>query len=90
MISLLLWCDVLSDKFNQRYPVASVSGNHDDEWVELVILVNMDVDYFVMFEAETGTSEHTYIAIDDVSFIYVSVIFVSCSGIQKYLKTVIL
>lgn len=74
MISLDSQCIVLSDKANKRYLVASVSGNHDDEWVELTILVNMDVEYFVMFEAETGTSEHTYIAIDDVSFTYVSVI----------------
>lgn len=73
IISLGSQCVVLSDKVNKRYLVASVSGNYDDEWVELIILVNMDVEYFVMFEAETGTSEHTYIAIDDVSFTYVSV-----------------
>lgn len=53
-----------------------------------MVLVNMDVDYFVMFEAETGTSLHTYIAMDDVSFTHVSVTHGSCSATQKCLKTV--
>ncbi|MPC07725.1 MAM and LDL-receptor class A domain-containing protein 1 [Portunus trituberculatus] len=58
----------LSDRFNRRYPVASESGNHEEGWKEVVILVNMKDSFVVMFEAETGTSEHTYIALDDVSF----------------------
>ena len=64
---------ILTDRYNQRYSVATMSGNHDKQWMEVVILVNMDNKYFVMFEAETGTSKHTYIAIDDVSFTLVSV-----------------
>lgn len=66
-----------------------MSGNHNSQWVELVILVYMTNDYFVMFEAETGTSHHTYIAIDDVSFARVSVICDSCGG-TIFLKTVVL
>lgn len=30
--------------------------------------MSADKDFHVVFEAETGTSEDTYIAIDDVSF----------------------
>lgn len=78
MIPLCLWCDdVLSDKFNRRYLVASVSGNNGEEWEELVILVNMELDYFVLLEAETGTSKYTYIAVDDVSLTEVSEISTS-------------
>lgn len=88
MIPLWWWCDVIPDKFNRRYLVASISGNNNNEWEELVILVNMELDYFVMLEAETGTSEHTYIAIDDVSLTEVSDISASWRETKKYLETV--
>lgn len=48
--------------------------------MERIIVVNMELDYFVMFEAETGTSKHTYIALDDVSLTHVSASFTCCGG----------
>lgn len=56
----------------QRLPASSISGNHDPFWEEEIVPINMDREYYVFFEAETGTSKHTYIALDDVSFTPVS------------------
>lgn len=56
----------------QRYPAASISGNLDAEWQEEVVPIVLDRSFIVLFEAETGTSQHTYIALDDVSFTPVS------------------
>ncbi|KAG7165100.1 MAM and LDL-receptor class A domain-containing protein 2-like 1, partial [Homarus americanus] len=51
-----------------RITAASISGNHNSQWMEEIILINMGKYYSVIFEAETGNPIYTYIAIDDVSF----------------------
>lgn len=43
------------------------SGNQVKNWLEEIILVEADEDFHIVFEAETGTSQDTYIALDDVS-----------------------
>ncbi|XP_071520575.1 LOW QUALITY PROTEIN: MAM and LDL-receptor class A domain-containing protein 1-like [Panulirus ornatus] len=58
----------LQTKAAQRQLLISITGNHASSWLEKVVPINMDTSFFVLIEAETGSSTHTYIAIDDVSF----------------------
>lgn len=61
-------------KNGQRLTAAAISGNREDNWIEQIVPITMDREYYVYFEAETGTSKHTYIALDDVSFTPVSTV----------------
>nr|XP_053646985.1 MAM and LDL-receptor class A domain-containing protein 1-like [Cherax quadricarinatus] len=58
----------LEVRSGQRITAVSISGNYDALWRTKVVLINMDKSYTVFFEAETGMSKYTYIALDDVSF----------------------
>ncbi|KAK7072099.1 hypothetical protein SK128_009911, partial [Halocaridina rubra] len=53
---------------DQRTLVLSRTGNGPAYWQEEIIRVYSSTNYFVLFEAETGASSKTYIALDDVSF----------------------
>ncbi|XP_063596764.1 MAM and LDL-receptor class A domain-containing protein 1-like [Penaeus indicus] len=58
----------LENNRGERLVVSVRSGNQEKNWLEEIILVEADEDFHVVFEAETGTSQDTYIALDDVSF----------------------
>nr|XP_027211162.1 MAM and LDL-receptor class A domain-containing protein 1-like [Penaeus vannamei] len=57
----------LEDDAGERLVVSVRSGNQVKNWLEEIILVEADEDFHIVFEAETGTSQDTYIALDDVS-----------------------
>lgn len=63
--ALRVYLETLSDV---RILVLSRRSNGPAYWQEEIIQVYSKENYYVLFEAETGESPKTYIALDDVSF----------------------
>lgn len=58
----------LQDESGVRSLVSSHTARRPPEWQEDILPLSSDKNFTVVFEAETGDPEHTYIALDDVSF----------------------
>ncbi|CAL4124080.1 unnamed protein product, partial [Meganyctiphanes norvegica] len=58
----------IQDLAGHRLMAASHTVNEQPLWIENIVRVNSPSNYSVIFEAETGASKQTYVALDDVSF----------------------
>lgn len=56
-----------AEKSGGRWVAASRSSNYEASWQEVVALVSSDSPFRLVFQAELGNANQSYIAMDDVS-----------------------